>query len=539
MNWLSEAELIDMRDRLVIDCDGEPRPLRQALDPWQRADLDALTPGWLRAMGLRREGGLNRSYLERPRGHSKTSDLALLVAAAIALSPRPIRAVGAAADADQAALLRQAIKRLVELNPRLDAGRTFLLEDGKTKVKGLLEVQERRVVNTRSGSTLELLTSDAASTYGLLNVDLFVLDELTHWKSEEFFTALYSAAAKRKHAQLIVISNAGFGMGHSWHWRVREVARTDPAWYFSRLDGPQASWITPDRLEEQRRMLPELAYRRLWLNQWTTGQGDALNQDDVTAAVALPGPLAAPEQGWTYFGGLDLGVSRDRSAFVVIGLHSGALEAQPPDEPARSPTTRAMLELGLLRPREAPVPEFIERPGTNKLKLARCVAWRPPGGGEKLDLALVEQAILALHRLFNLQAVCFDPYQAIYLSQILARAGVPMREVAFTGSALQEMASALVDRFAGGTLALYPDDDLLAELRRLRIVEKSYGLRLDSQRGKDGHGDRATSLALSVLAAKRFGRRPLQLANGGAPLILYPGPDDLRDLEQDQPWFER
>ena len=79
--------------------------------------------------------------------------------------------------------------------------------------------------------------------YGL-TPDFAVVDEVTHWRSRDLWDALLSSAAKRSTCMFVVISNAGFL--DDWTWQTRELIRTDPAWYFSRLDGPVASWITPD-----------------------------------------------------------------------------------------------------------------------------------------------------------------------------------------------------------------------------------------------------------------------------------------------------
>src|SRR4029079_7334903 len=110
-----------------------------------------------------------------------------------------------------------------------------------------------------------------------------ICDELVHWEGDgSLWHSLISSAAKRSNCLLVVITNAGFI--DSWQWEVREAARTDEAWTFSRLDGPQASWMTPARLAEQRRMLPAIAYLRLWENQWSSGGGDALTEADIKAA---------------------------------------------------------------------------------------------------------------------------------------------------------------------------------------------------------------------------------------------------------------
>ena len=67
----------------------------------------------------------------------------------------------------------------------------------------------------------------------------------------------------------VVITNAGLQDG--WQWELREKIRSDPAWYFSRLEKPTASWISQATLDEQRRLLPAFAWERLWMNRWTAG----------------------------------------------------------------------------------------------------------------------------------------------------------------------------------------------------------------------------------------------------------------------------
>ena len=137
--------------------------------------------------------------------------------------------------------------------------------------------------------------------YGL-TPDFAVVDEVTHWRSRDLWDALLSSAAKRSTCMFVVISNAGFL--DDWTWQTRELIRTDPAWYFSRLDGPVASWITPENLAEQRRLLPPTAYARLWLNEWSSDAGDALPAADIEACVTLPGPILDPGAGLLLWCGL-------------------------------------------------------------------------------------------------------------------------------------------------------------------------------------------------------------------------------------------
>jgi len=208
------------------------------MDDWQRADFEALDAAWLRAGGRSEtEPQQSRAYLERPRGHSKTCDLAVMALWALAFAQRPISGAAAAGDRDQARLLRDAIERIVRANP-------WLAET--------LEIQNYRVLNPRTGSQLEILAADHATAYGHL-LDFIVIDEMTNWPTggDKLWQALASTIAKRRHCVAVIISNAGVGQGSSWQWDVRETCREAAAWYSSRLDGPCASWITPQLLDEQ------------------------------------------------------------------------------------------------------------------------------------------------------------------------------------------------------------------------------------------------------------------------------------------------
>ena len=190
-------------------------------DPWQRADFESLDPAWRFVAGLADDRPqFQRAYLERPRGHAKTSDIAVQVCWALFASRRKLAGVVAAGDVDQAGLLRDAIDRLARLNPWL----------GK-----VLEVQRTRVLNVHTGSELVILSSDAPTSYGL-TPDFVVCDELTHWGKRDLWDSLLSSAAKRSRCLLLVIANAGFA--ESWQWQTREAIRADQSWLFHRLDGP-------------------------------------------------------------------------------------------------------------------------------------------------------------------------------------------------------------------------------------------------------------------------------------------------------------
>ena len=86
----------------------------------------------------------------------------------------------------------------------------------------------------------------------------------------------------------MVIANAGFR--DHWSWELREAVRQDPAWYFRRLDGCVASWISKEHLDEQRRILLPKVFIRLWRNDWVDSAGDSLVPSDIAACTTLKGP---------------------------------------------------------------------------------------------------------------------------------------------------------------------------------------------------------------------------------------------------------
>jgi len=325
--------------------------LADVLEPWQSEDFAAMDGGWSALAGIPTESPCRRAWIERPRGHSKTSDIAVAVSYSLVFSPDQLRGVAAAGDKDQAGILRNAIAKLVQLNGW----------------QQFLDVQQSRVINRRTGSTLDIMSSDAPSSYGLLP-DFIVCDEMTHWPRRDLWDSLLSSAAKRAQCVLIVISNAGWT--DSWQYETREVVREDPRWHFHSLDGPHASWITEDSLDEQRRLLPGVAFDRLWLNRWSSGSGDALTGETIDASVdPNHAPMSGEEKGVVFSAGLDLGIKRDKSALCVVGK----------DESGR-------------------------------IRLAFTRTWTPPSGGT-VDLVAVEEAVLTVARRFN-AIVSFDPWQA-------------------------------------------------------------------------------------------------------------------------------
>lgn len=265
------------RQRLTLSLSPR-RQLRHEVQPWQASDFLALDDAWRRLAGIddltasslaapTAPAPIRRAYIERPRGHSKTSDMAVQIAWILLAARTPVNGVAAAADREQASLLLRAIQNLKHVNPTLCGDLAFV--DGAVR-------------NRRTGSRLDLISSDVGSSYGILP-DFVICDELSHWPGPDLWYSLLSSAAKKPSCVLAVLTNAGVGRG--WAWDVRENASRSPDWYFSSLDRPLAPWITEQSLAEQKAMLPPSVYERLWLNRWQHSDGEFVSLAEAELCI--------------------------------------------------------------------------------------------------------------------------------------------------------------------------------------------------------------------------------------------------------------
>src|SRR5690606_31251604 len=80
------ADPAAFRDDLNVDVNGSVKRFGDIMDPWQRDDFALLDPGLKLCNGRSEKPAINRVYFERPRGHSKTTDLAVTVCWALAFA---------------------------------------------------------------------------------------------------------------------------------------------------------------------------------------------------------------------------------------------------------------------------------------------------------------------------------------------------------------------------------------------------------------------------------------------------------------------
>ena len=72
-------------------------------------------------------------------------------------------------------------------------------------------------------------------------------------------------------------------------------------------------------------------------------------------------------------------------------------------------------------------------------------------------------------------------------------------EIPPTAANLREQATLIIESLTDRRLLLYDCEPLRRDLLKLRVEEKSYGIRLTSPRDGDGHGDTFSAFSLALL----------------------------------------
>jgi hypothetical protein len=430
------------RDNLTVRGAAGPAIFSSIVQPFQTEILDSIDIAFC-ALREDRTPPVTRIWAECSKGAGKDSLAAMMVLWLLAFTDRALVIQIGAADKSQGDELRRAAVGILRANDWLCK---------------FVESQNWVLVNHATGSRAEIIPADEAGAHGS-RPDVTILNELVHHGSDGFAATCMDNSAKVSTNVSIILTNAG-SIG-TWQWRWREMARTSARWRFHRYDQP-APWVNSDELNERRISTSESRFRRLWHGQWAHENESALSDAAIEAAIILPGPRICREANdEQVFGGLDIGVSQDRTGFAVL---------------TRAPEERT--------------------------KLAYCRSWTPPKGG-KVNLMEVEEAVFEAHQRFSFFVIYYDPSQCELAAQRLRTRGVPMTAVNFNSGSLQEMASVLIETFNSGTIELFPHVQLLADLRALRFIERGNAYRLDAARTSAGHADLATAFVLALLASKR------------------------------------
>ena len=216
----------------------------------------------------------------------------------------------------------------------------------------------------------------------------------------------------------------------------RDTAEKSRHWRTSLRPGPPP-WWTPAAVEAAQEQLLPAEYRRLVSCEWAEGEDSLTTPKDLRACVGNYRVLE-PVPRRQYVLGLDVGIRRDATCLSVGHLETG--------------------------------------PAGRKVVIDAVTTW----SGSRTNPVSpvdVQQAVVATSRRYGRAKLVFDFHQAAMLTEQLRSAAGCGAEYVFSVSGINRLARALHGAIRDRGITLPDDDDLLAELESVKLVETGAGFR--------------------------------------------------------------
>jgi phage terminase large subunit-like protein len=378
-------------------------------------------------------------YLTCPRKQGKsTAGAALALYLLYADGEKGGEIISAAADADQAAIVFDIARSMVEASPAL---------------RDMTQIFQRQLVVPATGSRYRVISAEAGTKHGM-NLSAAVCDELHVWPSRDLYDVLTTSTGARAQPLIIILTTAGddvHSIGAEVHRhavRVHDGLVPDPGLlpviYAAPPDADpwdEAVWRacnpalgTFRSLEEMRaaarqaQAVPgrELAFRRLYLNQWHAAGASRWLSMPSWDACAIPPDDPAPLRGRRAFIGVDLATTRDLTALaIVLPDGDGGFDLRCEFYcPGDSLTERGHQD-------HVPYPLWAQQ------------GFITPTVGNTIDYTVIEARLHALMREYDVAEVCVDPWNAKGLCAKLLQDGLPVVEVPQTMAGLSSASKAL------------------------------------------------------------------------------------------------
>lgn len=327
--WFDEAaadHACTFFERFLLHSKGEwaGQPFR--LEPWQRDRVIRPLFGWKRADGTRR---YRTAFVSMGRKCGK-SEIGAGIALYCLIADGEIGAevYSAAADRDQAAIVFEAARSMVEASPALARH---------------CEVYRRAIVVPSTGSSYKVLSADAPTKHGK-NAHAVIFDELHAQPNRDLWDVLKTAMGARRQPLMVALTTAGFDREsicrevYDYACKVRDGIIVDDTFLTVIYETDKAEdWTDPkvwakanpnlgvclkiEFLQEECRRAQESpayqnTFRRLHLNQWTEQETRWIDMrvwDRGGKAIDLESLEGRPCTA-----GLDLSSRTDLSAFVLL-----------------------------------------------------------------------------------------------------------------------------------------------------------------------------------------------------------------------------
>lgn len=386
--------------------------------PWQEQIVRDIF-GIVKKDGTRQ---FKQAYIEIPKKNGKSELAAAIALYMLYADNEPSAEVyGAAADRQQASIVFDVAKRMVEMQ-------NTLLKRSKIKMSS------KRLINYDNSGFYQVLSADVVTKHGL-NISALVFDELHTQPNRNLYDVLTKGSGDAREQPLyFYITTAGVNRNsicYELHQKAKAIIdgkKIDPTFYpviyGLELDDDwhkEENWYKANpslgqtiKLENIREayqealsnLAEEKIFRQLRLNTWVSGNTRWMRMEDWDKCAF---PVNIEElKGRTCYAGLDLSSSTDITAFVLV--------FPPIDEDDKYQI----------------VPYFWIPEDTIDLRVRRDHVpydiWKGKGTimsteGNVIHYGFIEKFIEELGTIFNIKEIAFDRWGAVQMTQNLEGMG--------------------------------------------------------------------------------------------------------------------
>lgn len=292
-----------------------------------------------------------------------------------------------------------------------------------------IEISHKRTV-------LRSIPTDASISG--VNPNFVHFDELYLYRYEgmrEFWEAL-TTVPTRKNPLTLITTTAGWDEDTLLYELYQKGLKGgDPTFYFLWDRKNRMKWQTKAYLSQQKGRLRKATFRRLHLNEWTSGIESFIEPELWDQCINKKLSPILPSREVRLTAGVDIGIKNDFSAVVAVTRNG------------------------------------------NRIKLACHKVWKP-SKENPLDLEVVEGYLRELNKNYVLESVVYDPFQFHGSAMRLKKEGLPMLEYPQTSDRLTRMGQLIFDLIKGGNLELYPDKEMRSQALHTKAKETQRGWRL-------------------------------------------------------------
>ncbi len=302
------------------------------------------------------------------------------------------------------------------------------------------------IENVKTGSILRCLPSSFRSSAGL-NCLLICIDELSSFDTDslKFFFDELQLSPVYKYPLILITSTAGREeQGLLWDLiKASEKGNTPENYYFIKSGGEAnpSSFVTDQYLKSQRNKpgMRENLFKRLHKNMWVSEEDSFITDSDFRACLDLS-LVRKPKGKIPIWLGLDVGYRNDYTAIYAVGKKEGRIFSV--DHKIYVPTKT-----------------------------------------EDLSFDDVKLYLLELNKLYSIQGIAFDPYQAIQLSQDLKKEHINMIELPQTQGNCIAFSQCLFDLIKNKRISFYESETIRESLINCKVIYSSRGWRIVKKSG--------------------------------------------------------